>query len=368
MARVKVADFKSPGLIQDIPDYDIVPEAYSEGRNVRFNNKGVQAIAGYRLVMSAAPITPLWLKVFPPVDAPKWVYGNLTSMRVFDSAHEDITRLSGPYTGVANERWTGDILNGVGIFNNTVDVPQLWSSFDASVRLIDLPNWPSTLRVKSLRPFGNFLIALYTIESGNHRPYRFRWSHPAAPGTYPSSWALGDPTKDSGEKDIAETEDYLVDGLKLGNLFMIYKQRSVYASQWIGKPDIFAHWNIISGKGLLWRDCVVETKHGHLVAGLDDIYLHQGIRGTEESVVEGRNREWIFNQIDADNFFNCYMVNFKKREEIWFCFPEAGETYPTLAWIFNTRYGGIGIRDIPRAPFITTGPVDLNVDDDIWDS
>ena len=364
--RVKISGFQRPGYVKDVAAYDTTPEAWDEVRNVRFNAIGATSFAGQFPVMSPAPFNPYWLKVFPPVENPLWVYGGTSKIYVFDGDHIDITRVSEDYTGSVAERWQGEVLNGVGVFNNTVDVPQMWLDFDASVRLQNLSNWPADLRCKFLRPFKNFLIAGHMIESGNPRPFRIRWSDAAIPGTVPGSWALNDPSVDAGEKDIAETSDYLVDGLTLGELFIVYKQRSVFAMQYIGRPDIFAHWPIIQGKGILWRDCVQPFQGGHFVAGIDDLYVHNGQRGSEQSIVEARLRNWIFNQIDANNYYNCYTVNYERKDEIWFCFPEAGEVFPTLAVVWNRITNGIGIRDIPSSPFIYPGPIIVNPDDAIW--
>lgn len=382
---VKVNKFGFPGFVKDVAEYDAMPEAWNDVRNVRFNVKGAETFGGHAQVLSPASINPLWLKVFPPISNPLWVYADLQKVFVFNGGHEEITRLSGLYNGTAQERWQGEVFQGLGIFNNTIDIPQLWSEFDAGQRLIDLPNWPATDRCKFLRPFKNFLMAGFLIESGNERPFRIRWSHPAAPGTYPSSWALNDPTKDSGEIDIAQTSDYLVDGLELGELFIVYKQKTAYAMQIIGRPDIFATWNILSTKGLLTRDCVQSYPGGHFVVGLDDIYTHTGQKGSEQSLVEGRLRDWIFNQISAENYFNCFTVSYERRSEIWFCFPEAGETYATIAVVWNRLTNGIGIRDIAEirteivdgfpsqvtvgVPFAYPGPVPPSTGDDgdIWD-
>lgn len=368
MERVKLAGFGRNGFIQDVAEYDAPPESFSEVRNARFNSIGAVAFSGHKSVLSPAPINPLWLRVFPPVDRPLWVYANQSRVYAFDDGHIDITRLSGPYAGLASERWQGEVLNGVGIFNNTVDIPQMWTSFSASVPLQDLTNWPTTLRCKFLRPHKYYLIAGYLIDSGNERPFRVRWSHPADPGTVPASWAINDPTVDSGEFDIAETDDYVVDGWTLGEAFMVYKQKNAYLMYPTGDQKIFGQRLVIPGRGALTRDCIRPIPGGHFVAGLDDLYVHSGQKGSEQSVVEAKLRNWIFNQIDASNFFNCFCVEYKRLNEIWFCFPEAGETYATIAVVFNTLTGGIGVRDLQASPFIWPGPVDERTDDgDVWD-
>ncbi len=367
MERLKLAGFGRNGAVLDIAEYDAVPESFNEVRNVRFNSTGAVSFPGHKSVLSPAPITPLWLRVFPPVDFPRWVYADLSKVYVFDDGHIDISRPGG-YAGTLNERWQGEVFNGVGIFNNTVDVPQMWTSFSSSTQLQDLTNWPANLRSKFLRPFKNYLIAGFLTEDGNDHPFRVRWSHPADPGTVPLSWAVNDPAVDSGEFELAETTDYIVDGKTLGEAFMVYKQKNAHLMYLTGGQSIFGQRTVIFGRGALTRDCVQDIPGGHFVAGLDDIYVHTGQKGSEQSVVEAKVRKWIYNQIDASNFFNCYTVDYTSEKEIWFCFPEAGETYPTIAMIWNKVTGGIGFRDLQRSPFIWAGPVDERTQDgDIWD-
>lgn len=371
MTRLTVSKFGSPGFIgdADLASYATQPQAFNEVRNVRFNSSGAAAFAGEQEVMSQAPITPLWLKAFPPIASPLWVYGDLTSLYAYDGAHNDITRLAGPYSGSLAERWMGEMLNGIAVFNNTVDVPQVWTDIDASQRLVDDPNWPTDLRCKFLRPWGNFLFAGNLTQIGGvgagPKPFRVRWSDAAAPGTLPSSWAINDPTTFGGEKDLAGTDDEVVDGLELGDLFIVYKQKTAHAFWFIDRPDVFKNDKILN-KGLLWRDCVQTFPRGHFAVGLDDVYVHTGGKNSDQSLVEAKLRNWVFNQIDSSNYFNCYTYQHPRRNEIVFAFPEAGETYPTLGLVWNWVTNGIGVRDLHRSPFIYPGAILVAVEDDIW--
>lgn len=366
MERLKLAGFGRNGAVLDVAEYDAPPESFNEVRNARFNSTGAVAFSGHKSVLSPAPITPLWLRVFPPVDFPRWVYADLSKVYVFDDGHIDISR-SGGYAGNANERWQGEIFSGVGIFNNTIDVPQMWPAFNSATQLADLDNWPTNIRCKALRPFKNYLIAMYLIEDGNDHPFRVRWSHPADPGTVPISWDISNPAYDAGEMEFSETDDYLVDGKTLGESFIVYKQKTAHTMFLTGNSFIFGQRTIISGRGALTRDCVQDIPGGHFVAGLDDIYVHSGQKGSEQSLVEAKVRKWIYNQIDASNYFNCFTVDYKSENEIWFCFPEAGETYATIAMVWNKVTGGIGFRDLQQTPFIWSGQVDERTEDgDIW--
>lgn len=376
MTILTVSKFGAPGFIRDVAEYAVEPQAFNEVRNVRFNSSGAQTFGGEVEVMSQAPFSPLWLKAFPPIASPLWVYANGQQVYAYDGNHNQITRVSGPYSGTPTERWHAEVLNGIGFFNNTVDVPQVWTDFDASQKLVDFAVWPASLRCKFLRPFKNFLFAGNLkriapsdgLPAGDY-PFSIRWSDAAAPGTLPSSWALNDPTKLSGEQDIAATDDYLVDGMGLGNLFIVYKQKATYALYFVNVPNVFDGFdNQIVNKGILTRDCVQAHPKGHFVVGIDDIYIHNGSKGSEQSVVEAKLRNWVFNQIDATNFFYCYTFQITRRSEIIFAFPEAGETYPTLGLVWNWVTGGIGVRDLHKSPFIYPGPILVAVDDDIWGS
>jgi hypothetical protein len=373
MTRLTVSRFGAPGFVKDVAEYAIAPQAFNEVRNARFNSNGVETFPGEIEVMSQAAEPPVWLRPFPPIEQPLWMYSSLQRVYVYDGTHQEITRLSGIYSGNALERPHGEVFNGIGVWNNTIDVPQMWADFDASQRLQDLSNWPATLRCKFLRPYGNFLVAGHLTDAGQVKPFRIRWSNAADPGTVPNSWALNDPTSLSGEKDLATTDDYIVDGLELGTLFMIYKQKSVYYMNLIyPNPDVFATGLVIPHKGILTRDCVQkfpavgDRPGGHAVFGVDDIYAHTGARNSEVSLVEARLRNWIFNQIDSSNYMFCYTYIHQRRNEIGFCFPEAGETYPTLALVWNWVTNGIGVRDLHRSPFIYPGPILVSVEDDIW--
>jgi hypothetical protein len=372
MTRLTVSKFGTPGFIQDVAEYAIAPQAFNEVRNARFNSSGAQTFGGEVEVMSQAPISPLWLKAFPPLDSPIWLHADQQRVYAFDGNHNEITRLSGLYSGDIKERWHGEVLNEIGILNNTVDVPQMWTDFDASQRLVDLANWPANLRSKFLRPWKNFLFAGNLTEVGGPnagaRPFSVRWSDAAPAGEVPGSWNDADPTTLCGEVDIAATDDYLVDAKEFGRRMIVYKAKTAWAFDYIWpNNDVFAFDKILS-KGLLTRDCVQDFPKGHFCVGLDDIYVHTGTENSDVSLVEARLRDWIFNQIDSSNFNYCYTYQQPRRSEIAFAFPEAGETYPTLALVWNWVTNGIGVRDLHRSPFIHPGAILVSVDDDIWGS
>lgn len=356
----------TPGVIYDVPAHALQDNAFSDANNAKFSEVGASSLQGDLAALSTATIVPTWMQAFPPIGNPRWVYGNATEMHVVEgSTHTEITRLSGDYTGSASERWQATVLNGVGIFNNTIDLPQAWTSFDPATRLVDLPNWNTNLRAKSIRAFKNYLVALYITDTGVERPYRILWSDSADTGTLPGSWDTSDPATDANEFDLAETSDYLVDSYPLGDVNIIYKETSTWGMAFIGPRNYFRFFKILSGRGLLARDCMVSTPFGHVVATLDDIIIHQGQKEQADSILTNKLRKWLFTRIDPTNYRNSFMFMDLKNNEVYFCFPEIDQTYASKAVIWNWEEGSIGVRDITPTPFASVGPIGSSIDEDL---
>lgn len=363
---MKISNLGTIGIVRDQQEYDAPPEAFTYGQNVRFGEKGAISAPAYRSTLAEAPIMPKWLMQFPPQANPRWVHADNTSVYVLEgSLHSPITRLSGPYNGNDEERWNAALLNGIGVLNNTFDIPQLWTNFNSATRLFDLPNWPTTWRAKFIRPFKNFLIAGNMKDGVQEFPFRVNTSHPAEPGTYPIGWDPEDETLDTAEFDVAETPGHLVDGLSLGELFMLYKEDGTWALQYIGAPDFFRKWQILDS-GLLARDCVAAFPGGHCVLTQDDLIVHQGSAGTTQSLVQGRLRDWLFASIDETNFRNCFMTVHRQAKEIWLCFPQPGSIYANMALIWNWKSGGIGFMDLPDTPFGASGATESVAESETW--
>lgn len=356
MPKVQLDDLGQYGMIKDIQEQEIPPEAWSDARNVRFTKKGVESVLGDKKVMATGLVEPKWMIQVPPAENPLWVYGDETQLCAYDGvSHADITRAAQPYSGNNLQRWTGSLFTGTLIVNNSVDKPQLWTPFSLDSRMIDLPNWPDTLRAKSVRAFKNFLIALNLTEGANEYPYRIRWSHPARPGSVPASWVTNDPKFDSRQTDLGETDDVIVDSLRLGDMNVIYREKTAWGMQYVGGQSVFRLWNLLEDCGLLWRDCVQAVPMGHAVFGQDDIYVHNGSKDSNTSIVHDKVRKWIFSIISPQNFRNCFTLKNSPEKEVWFCMPEAGATYATLAMMWNWKSGSIGFRDLPETPFGVSG-------------
>jgi hypothetical protein len=365
MTRVPVSALGKYGLVKDMYEQDIPPNAWSSVKNVRFDERGASSFPGHKKLYNEMLTSPVWIKQMPPTSLPRWVYASLTQAYVVENeVHSLLTRVSGPYAGSVSERWQGNLFHGLGIFNNTVDVPQLWSPISSGTKWVDLPNWPSSYRCKFIRPYKDFLVAGNIYDGVAQRPFRLKWSHIALPGAVPTSWDNTDPALDAGQRDLGETSDELVDSLTLGEINIIYREQTTWGMRYIGFPDIFATWPITPDHGIMARDCAVDTPIGHVVATKDDIIVHQGQRGSFQSLLTGQVRRWLFRQINPDAWFACHMIRNTLTKEIWFCFPEAGHSYANLAYVCSWQGHGLGVRALPDTPFVASGAIGPTLVDD----
>lgn len=365
MPRVTLHMVGSIGLIEDFYEQDIPANAWSRVQNARFNEKGARAFLGHTLAMEDGPelaITPLWVENFPSTltGSPRWVYADNNKVYVAQEfSHTNITRASGDYN--ATERWQGTVYNGLGILNNGFDAPQLWSPIDDSQVLVDLTNWPTNYRCRFIKPFKAFLIAGYIYDTTAVRPYRVLWSHPADPGSVPADWDVADPASDAGQFDFAKTTGHVVDGLEMTDLFIVYKEDSVRAMQLTGTGQVFRNFEITGATGILWKSCVAQIPRGHVVASWEDLYVHAGSAQSVQSVLDGRVRRWIIDQRDPDNYQNSFITTNWPEREVWYCFPQVGHTYASVAVVWNWKDGQVGIRELPEVPFAAAGPVTFEV-------
>jgi hypothetical protein len=354
--RVTLGNLGRFGVVRDIPEQELPPEAFTDANNLRFTQKGVSSVRGDRRGMATGLTEAKWLIQVPPKDRPMWVYGDESKLCAYDgTSHADVTRVAQPYSGDATQRWNGTLFSGLLIANNTIDKPQLWSNFNLTTPMVDLPNWPDTLRCKFLRSFKSFLVAGGLSEGANDYPFRLRWSHPAAPGAVPQSWVTNNPAFSSRQVDLGETDDVLVDCLPMGDMNVLYKEGTAWGMQYVGGTSVFRLWKLLEEAGALWRDCVQAIPKGHVVLGQNDIYFHNGTQNSNESIVHNVNREWFFKLISPENFRNCFTLKHPDQKEVWFCIPEQGATYATIAMIWNYKDGTFGFRDLPEIPYASTG-------------
>lgn len=349
MPIIEINDLANYGVIRDTEAYMLPPEALTLGNNVRVRDGGLERIQGETQVFGTPGVAPHFALPVANSAQTFWLYTSLTKGYVYDgNTHTNITRQSVGvdvnYTASHTREWNGTLLGGVPILNNGVDVPQFWSAaLNVATKLADLTNWDSNHRAKLFRSFQNHLIGFNVTKSGTAYPHMVKWSHATDPGSVPSSWDETDPTVDAGENDLADVNaGVIMEALPLRGHMYIYKEASTHRMSYIGGSFIFDFDSFLETSGILAPRCVAITPDGtrQVVAAQDDILVHNG--NSAESILDKRFKRYLFNQIDTDNYLNCFTWVNPLTNEVGFAYPESGQTNPNRALVWNYREGQFG--------------------------
>lgn len=322
------------------------PEAWTQVLNMRVLDGGLVKLPGWEQVFGTPGVAPHFIMAVKTASQNFWLYVSLTKTYDYDgTTHNNITRqvTAADVNWTANDTpdWNGTLLGGVPILNNGIDIPQFWT-VGATTKMVNLTNWPSTLRAKILRAFGPYLVAGNITDTGVVYPHAVQWSHPADPGSVPSSWDITDATKDTGRKDLPDVQAGLLqDMLQLGSFMYLYKGSSVWKMRFIGGRFIFdfgdSAW--LTTLGLLAPRCVATTGDGtrHVLATQEDIVWHNGSQ--VDSILNARQKRRLFNELDTTHFNTSFMFANPYYNEMWFCYPSSGQSYPDKVLIMNYGTG-----------------------------
>ena len=350
------------GMVKDVNPTALPNEFFSHTENARFEDNAAKKILGHDIVFTNPSVQPYFL-INLTGTSNFWFYaGTAKIFRTDGTNHTDVTRASGGdystnLTTVGN--WVGTIFNGNPILNNGVDDPQL---FDFSTsKFVDLTNWLSNSTCKSIRSYGNYLIALNMTESGTNLPNKIRWSDTSI--SVPSTW-IASATNDAGSTTIGDEGDFIVDGYRLNKSFIIYKERSTWLMNYIGGNLVFSFQNLFNDTGILSRNCAVEFDNKHFVVVEGDLIVHNGV--SKQSVASDIVKRTLFNELDTTNFKNIFATHNKQKNEIWVSYPTVGSTFCNKALIWNYRKNAFSFRDLPDILHINTGIVNPGASTEVW--
>ena len=451
MPLVPIENLGQIGIIKDTPPYNLPPNAWSDGNNVRLLDNGVKKVAGYQEVMATCPFAPYYLHPYLTVSGTYyWIAYGATDIAVWDgSTWTDVVRqatlqLNGAVsasassitvdTGAAltalptsgtlevgtdvtsdastnkyetltytardtgtgvitlsgtasyahadnavvtpsgstgtsdndyganttNKRWTATNLNGLVVATNGHDTPQMWPLSggvpSTGTPFMELRNWPSGNKCKSIRAFRTFLIGLNWTRT-NEEPRLVKWSTEASQGSPPSTFDESDATLDAGEYELADTPGDIIDGLPLGDTFIIYKDDSIYIMNYVGTPYIFSFKLLSPTIGLLSKEAVAEFEGGHFFMGNSDFYVCNG--QTVIPMLSNKLRRTVFDELNGDHYQKCFVAADYVRNEMLACYPAGSSTVPDKALIWNWKDNAFSFRDIPDVSHINSGIVEI---------
>jgi hypothetical protein len=274
----------------------------------------------------------------------------------------------------SSRRWTATNLNGLVVATNGFDAPQMWPLNagipSTTTPFRELQNWPSGNSCKSIRSFKTFLVGL-NWNRANQEPRLVKWSTEAAYGAAPSTWDETDATLDAGEYELSDTPGDIVDGLPLGDSFLIYKEDSIYIMNYVGTPYIFSFKLLSPTVGALSKEAIKEFDGGHFFIGNSDCYICNG--QTVTPLLPNKVRRAMFEDLSGENYQKCFVAADYVRNEMLACFPSSGSDVVDKALIWNWKDNTFSFRDLPDTSYIHDGIIDItagatwNASTEDWD-
>ena len=352
------------GLVADQPAQELPPNGISRMENIRCRDGLAERFSGHSSIFTAPSITPYYIAPYGTATARYWIHSGIVSTYADDgTTRTNITKGAG-LTGAIDDRFTGGALHGLYIQNNGVDVPKYWDGNTAN-DLETLTAWDANWRVKWVRPFKNYLVYGFPTKSGTAYPHTVGWSAAADPGTLPTTYDPASTTTDAGDVPLGETPDQLVDGLPLGEIFIVYKERSCYRMEYVGGQQIFSFKRLPGNVGALARGCIASTPKGHVVLTNGDVVLVDGF-GEPQSLLTGRLKRWLRAQIDSTYYARSFVFANEEKNEVWICYPYLSQTTCTKALVWNWVDNTFSRRDLPNVTYAASGllyyPAGLTMD------
>lgn len=318
MANVPVRDLAAKGILRDPSAYQLDLNAWSNGRNVRFHANKAEAAPIWRTAYDALSDTPVFAAGLEPSTGYDTVtiFGATGRLYAYSNgAVTDVTQVAGFVSSSDPRAVTATFLGDVQYINRPDYPPRYFGP--ASTHFAALPNQESAWTCRSLRAFGDYLIALNvtkpnpwtdphtgTVQTGGAFPSLFKWSDLTLIGQTPGSWDYLDPTTSAGENPLEELTTPLVDGLPMRAAFVIYSENDIWCAEPSGDQFIFKFRRLFSTGGLIAPNCAVEVDGIHYCFGPRDIYKHDGV--SKVSIVDRRNREAIFRNLNKATSEVCF--------------------------------------------------------------
>jgi hypothetical protein len=184
-----------------------------------------------------------------------------------------------------------------------------------------------------------------------------KWSTEAATQAVPTSWDETSATVDAGEYELADTKGKIIDGVALGDTFMIYKEDSTYSMTYVGTPFIFAFRQLSPTIGALSKNCIAEfsdeqgTKH--FIFGNGDMYVNDGRQ--IKSILPHKMRDYVFGQLNGSEYEKSFVIADYANTEIWACYVTSASDQCDKALVYNWVNKTFTERDLPDLGFVGYG-------------
>lgn len=346
------------GLIADLSPQDLPLNAWTSVKNVRFAEGSLSRYSVFKNLSDTYSYTKNPVGIFESGGSGD--QGYVTTIFADGTMEEYYGGVVTPVTplgalGTSNNQSTVAYLGGITYVNREAFIP-VYREFPTDGVFTAIPDWPTTDHCVSLRSYKDYLIALNVTKSGTNYSGMVKWSDAAQVGAPPSNWDVTNPASAAGENVINDLMGPLVDGLSLGDSFIIYGETQTFRMDFIGQPFIFNIDKIFDDQGAIGTNCAVEVDNKHYVFGQSDIYLHDGMM--KVSIASGKVQDLIYNELDFNLRDRCFVYHDESNSEIGFCYPSSSDDADFLldqvsgcnrAAIYNYKYNTWTMVSLPSA-------------------
>ena len=343
------------GLATDPQPWSLPPEFITFGINYRIFAGAMIAKSGFNL-WTTAPVNfnPGHLIHAGSTSGDYWVVAGRDAIYAWDGVTWfDISSVTGYAPLNANDEllWTSCLLGQFPILNNPQTTPEYWAPPSPGNPMLPLPFEPGVtwddlgFTATIFRSHKTFLFALGLREGGIDYLDSYRWSHPADANDIPVTW---DETNDAflaGRASLGSDTGAIIDGRSLRDAFAIYSEQGINILDFTNDEFVWRRRELSSTVGLLAKNSLVEVKGSHFFIGDGDILKNDGNSIT--SIAHNRMRRELIARIDVSNYDRSFSVRNDALKEIWFCIPEIGESYPTIAYIYNWKDDSWAVKELP---------------------
>jgi hypothetical protein len=380
------------GIVSDISPFEMPADVWSGGDNINFRRGRTNALYAnnnpYPDITLA--VSPTYMQYVDINGVSNWIYcsytGSINIVELTDGSTitspeaNGLTRDPPDPTYVYNNSriasWSGCNFNSLVVLNNRLNTPQILEKPYNVIK--DMPFWDaatapwdagSTCEV--IRPYKNYLIAMDCYDNVRTRYANMvRWSSPAILGEAPTSWDADAVGEQAGLYPLADTPGRVVDGLTLGDYFVIYKTDAVWLMQFIGGEFTMSFRKLFGGDaGILSKDCVVEFQGKHFVLSPSSCYVHNG--NTKEDVMDGWVKDEFFQTVHEDYIESTKVVADHNNNEVIIYFISnsntATEPYADRALVWDWATQEWSRRELNQISHIAEGYISPTVPSQTWD-
>lgn len=214
------------------------------------------------------------------------------------------------WAGGINDKIFGETFNDKFVIVNGTDQPCYWDGVLAS--FVEMPS--TCYPAKCIRGFKNYLFLANTTESGTPCPGRVRWSV-VGDAYNASDWPA------ANYMDLDPDDGDEITGMELlGDSLIVFKERKIYAIDYVGGPWQFDYEIKMDGRGCVSGGSITSIYNDLIFLAEDGFYAFTG-KDIED--ISFKIKDKIL-EIHPDYWVHVMSAPLEEEDQLWFTIPYAG--------------------------------------------